>query len=241
MVDAAMEQIYKYIEENDDCQFTLQELKNVITTEHIPDEKTIKKRLIERFHDDIIISTKFGSNTIICFKKINHDVLTENWYDQKYNSKEEQEFHILKAASEIIRRDIRAQVYDNENYTPSDKMLQDVDESIPKSLNFLLSEIILKDKKNNAETIPRYEKKCKSIAHAIISAGRPRSFLSPLHITLAVMFHRKFGSKKVINICHSLGFCASYKEATLYEASATFTAPPEIKPGKGTNIWEALK
>ena len=64
MVDAAMEQIYKYIEENDDCQFTMQELKNVITTEHIPDEKTIKKRLIERFHDDIIISTKFGSNTI---------------------------------------------------------------------------------------------------------------------------------------------------------------------------------
>lgn len=46
MVDAAMEQIYKYIEENDDCQFTMQELKNVITTEHIPDEKTIKKRLI---------------------------------------------------------------------------------------------------------------------------------------------------------------------------------------------------
>lgn len=45
------------------------------------------------------------------------------------------------------------------------------------------------------------------------------------------MFHRKFGSKKVINICDSLGFCASYKEATLYEASATFTAPPEIKPG----------
>lgn len=45
------------------------------------------------------------------------------------------------------------------------------------------------------------------------------------------MFHRKFGSKKVINICNSLGFCASYKEATLYEASATFAAPPEIKPG----------
>ncbi|GFV70974.1 hypothetical protein TNCV_2355181 [Trichonephila clavipes] len=27
------------------------------------------------------------------------------------------------------------------------------------------------------------------------------------------------------------GFCASYKEATLYEASATFATPPEIKPG----------
>ncbi|GFV33718.1 uncharacterized protein TNCV_4568331 [Trichonephila clavipes] len=45
------------------------------------------------------------------------------------------------------------------------------------------------------------------------------------------MFHRKFGSKNVINICHSLGFCASYKKATLYKASATFATPPEIKPG----------
>ena len=36
--------------------------------------------------------------------------------------------------------------------------------------------------------------------------------------------------KKVINICHFLGFCASYKEATLYEASATFADLPEIKP-----------
>ena len=29
-VDAAMEQIYKYIEENDDCQFSLKELKSIL-------------------------------------------------------------------------------------------------------------------------------------------------------------------------------------------------------------------
>lgn len=45
------------------------------------------------------------------------------------------------------------------------------------------------------------------------------------------MLHRKFGSKKIINICNSLGFCASYKEAQLYEASSTFAAPVQIKPG----------
>ena len=137
----------------------MQELKNIITTEHIPDEKTIRKRLIDRYHDDIAISSKFGPNTIMCFKNINHNILTENWYNQKHQNKKEEEFHILKAASEITRRDIRAQVYDNENYTPSDKMLENIDESIPESLNFLLSEKILKDKKNKIETIPTYEKK----------------------------------------------------------------------------------
>lgn len=38
-VDAAMNQIFKYIEE---CQFSLTKLKSVLTTEHIPDVKTIK-------------------------------------------------------------------------------------------------------------------------------------------------------------------------------------------------------
>lgn len=68
-IDAAMEEIYKYIEENEDCQFTMLELKNIITTDHIPDEKTIRKRIIDRNHDDIVISCKFGANTIICTVK----------------------------------------------------------------------------------------------------------------------------------------------------------------------------
>ncbi|GFX57322.1 uncharacterized protein TNCV_3914851 [Trichonephila clavipes] len=136
MIDTAMEQIYTYIEENDDCQFAMQELRNAITTEYIPDEKTIGKRLIDRYHDDIVISCKFGSNNI-CFKKVNHNILTENSYNQKHKSKEE-ELHLLKTASEIIRRDIRAQEYDNESYTPSDKMLENIDDSIPKTFNFLL-------------------------------------------------------------------------------------------------------
>lgn len=69
MVDIAMEQIYKYIEENDDCQFSLQELKNILSTEYIPDDKTIKSRLTSQYGDNIIFSSKFGSNTIICLKK----------------------------------------------------------------------------------------------------------------------------------------------------------------------------
>ncbi|GFX78979.1 uncharacterized protein TNCV_3912671 [Trichonephila clavipes] len=55
MIDTATEQIYTYIEENDD----MQELRNAITTE---DEKIIRKRLIDRYHDNIVISCKFGSN-----------------------------------------------------------------------------------------------------------------------------------------------------------------------------------
>ncbi|GFV62593.1 hypothetical protein TNCV_2528181 [Trichonephila clavipes] len=56
MIDAAIEQIYTYIEENDDCQFTMQELRNAISSEYISDEKTVRKRPIDHYHDDIVIS-----------------------------------------------------------------------------------------------------------------------------------------------------------------------------------------
>lgn len=57
---------------------------------------------------------------------MNHYLLTENWYNHKHNSKEEEEFHVLKAVSEIIWREIRSQVYDNQNCRPSDKMFEDI-------------------------------------------------------------------------------------------------------------------
>ena len=44
-IDAAMAEIYEYIEENEDCQFTMQELKNLITTGYIPDEKNCSKTI----------------------------------------------------------------------------------------------------------------------------------------------------------------------------------------------------
>lgn len=65
-----------------------------------------------------------------------------------------------------------------------------------------------------------------------MSAVRPRSFHSPLHIGLSVMLHRKFGSKRIIiDICNNLGFCSSYNEAQLYEASAALQHEIQIKRG----------
>ncbi|KAK0073843.1 hypothetical protein PV326_013012, partial [Microctonus aethiopoides] len=89
----------------------------------------------------------------------------------KCNNIEDEEFIILQAAREIIRRSIRSQVYCNDYYSDSDKMFTDLDEYIPKPLSYLLSEIILNDKKSKRENISDYENKRKSIAHNIIAAG----------------------------------------------------------------------
>lgn len=100
---------------------------------------------------------------------------------------------------------------------------------IPHSLRLLLSEIICKNKKNIVSYDNKLDKKSTSIAHEIMSAVRPRYFLSPLQVGLSVTLHRKFGSRRIIDICHALGFCTSYNEAQLYEASALFQDPAVLR------------
>ncbi|KAJ8874812.1 hypothetical protein PR048_022701 [Dryococelus australis] len=56
------------------------------------------------------------------------------------------------------------------------------------------------EKKKNTSELENLKRKCVGINHAIISAVRPRSFLSQLQIGLAFTLHRLYGSKHLINM-----------------------------------------
>lgn len=137
----------------------------------------------------------------------------------------------MKSAAEYILTDIRTTVCENQYYPPSDNMIKELNKYIPESLTFFLKNIIYKGKHTNDAAMKHLETKCTSISHAIMSAVRPRLFLSPVQLALAVTLHRKFGSKQIINICNYLGFCSSYYEATLYESSIMYQDPFSLKPG----------
>lgn len=216
------------MENSDDCQFTFSELKATLQ-EYIPDDKTIKYRLEEHYGNDVIISTKSTSQTLVCLRRSHYDILSEMYKQSAVaGNQEEQKLNALKVAADIIRSDIRSMRNYSEQYPASDKMFDNLDAYIPESLQIFLDELILKYKKTNSRS---HKIKCTSIGHAIVCAVRPRSFLSPLHVGLAVTFHRKFGSKRIIDICSNLGFCSSYKEAQLYEASAALKTEIQINPG----------
>jgi len=78
----AMEEIFTYIENSDDCQFTLNELKNVCKTTTV-DNRTIKVRLKLRYGDKIIITEKSGTSTFVCLIDNHHDILNQAWYEKK--------------------------------------------------------------------------------------------------------------------------------------------------------------
>ena len=63
-----------------------------------------------------------------------------------------------------------------------------------------------------------------------MSVVRPRSFKSKLQLGLSVFFHRRFGSKLLIQIFSSFGLCASYNDTLMYEAAAVLYHPPFILP-----------
>lgn len=81
-MNLAMDEIFTYIENSDDCQFTLNELSNVCKTTTL-DNRTIKMRLKIKYGDKLIITEKSGASTFICLKDNHHDILNQAWYEKK--------------------------------------------------------------------------------------------------------------------------------------------------------------
>lgn len=50
---------------------------------------------------------------------------------------------------------------------------------------------------------------------------KPKSCLSPLQLELAAFVYKKYGSRKLIDVLSSLGFCSSYTEAVHFEVPAS--------------------
>lgn len=225
-INSAMDKIFTYIENSDDCQFSLDELKNICEIPTI-DSRTIKMRLKLKYGNKIILTEKPGKVTFICFIDNQHHILNKAWYENKKSNEKEEKFRFLKAAAAIIREDIQSLTFDNSDYPSPNRMFEDIYSVIPESLTYFLEKLILKNKRFKLE---HFKLVCTNISHIIMTAIRPRSFKSKLQLGLSIFFHRRFGSKRLIEIFSSLGLCASYTDTMLYEAAAVFHKPPHILP-----------
>lgn len=67
-IKLSMDEIFDYIENHEYNKFTLKELVEVIK-EYVPDEKTIIKKLIDRYRKNILITRKNNKLTIITILK----------------------------------------------------------------------------------------------------------------------------------------------------------------------------
>lgn len=220
-----------YIERNQsDSQFSLNEMREEFTGD-FPEMQAIKLHLNKRYPEQIqFIHHK--SDVIILFRHQISKQVWRDWYDNQEKDPKVERKRIVEMAGKIILEDIRKTVYDKKNYIIPKFNEDNIYDNIPETLTDFLDILIRSNKKPKSRNKFKWKKRIASISHSIISHARPRSFLSPILLGLSSMIHKKYASKGLIEALSYLGFCASYDETLLFEASIleepdTHTCSPE--------------
>jgi len=104
----------------------------------------MKRRLIQRFGDNIIISSsRIGRPSVICFRDVGKKIIEDSWYNKRAVNEEEEKFRIVKLAAKIIRDDIRSRAYNVQEYPPADDFLHDATSVVPETLNCFMEGILI--------------------------------------------------------------------------------------------------
>ena len=216
-----------YIDSCEEFQFSITALEDIMkklstTHDELYSTKQLKSKLIEHYGSQMIITSETGKETIYTFLDACNNILRENYNDCEFTKE-----HIIDMAATIIQDDIRAKSYDLSKY-PSFRDLSN-DDLVPSNLKRLLDKIITSSPKEPHVALRRKL----AIAHSLIAAVRPRSFISPILLAISVYVNAMHESKQLCDILNSLGFADNYREVhRLYGAILpTEEEPYELSGG----------
>ena len=218
-------ELCSYLDENEECQYSLPELLDYMETFLNGEEgysmKYFKQKLKEHYGDDIIITCIPGKPSIVSFRDSAHKALRQKWITDRETEHINENERIVDMAASILLNDIRLKVYDLGTYSSMENT-ENGDAMIPALLKRFLSAMIDPKGKNSVVAIRRIT----AIAHSIISACRPKSFVSPLLLAIAVYIHRKYASRELIDILSSISFSDDYKEVQRFESGLVSSGEP---------------
>ena len=158
-----------------------------------------------------------------------NSILTNQWYAEREKNAADEVKRVIHTAAMLIRREIRYRVYNREVFPSAEQSAWGNREIVPDRLRLLIYGILKPAKPDSDDK--KHGRKSVTIQHAIISAVRPRSFVSPLHIGLGIHLHRKYGPRVLIDMLSNIRLCASYSEVTNYEAPLTTNAQFTVDKG----------
>ena len=193
-----------FINSSDECQFTIEDFVHAMGDGDIYTGQMLKRKLIEHYKDALWISNVEGKVDIYNFTGMSKATLYEKWYSERKKSNADERIRIVETAAAIIREDIRSRIYSDSEYPASDTDLDDRT-LLPKSLQSLLNGVMISKSASN-------DWKKAAIGQAIISACRPRSFVSPILLSVGVYAHRNFASRELVTKLSKLSFSVDYAE-----------------------------
>ncbi|EFX81166.1 hypothetical protein DAPPUDRAFT_102733 [Daphnia pulex] len=215
-------QAVQYLEEMDEKLFTIKDFRNLMGSYGCEPYSTtyIKSKLLDYFGCDITFFSSDGIHDIICLSASTEKILHAFYLKSEKNklhSAEERKLRTMIEAAKIIIQDLKTINTNSELYDIFQKLESPKDalEFVPVSLQIFLTTII---------TAKSNQSKIASVAQSIMQLACPKTILAPLQIGLAVQLHLLHGSRALIDILHSHGFCSSYNEVLKFERSAAVTS-----------------
>ncbi|KAK3931380.1 Glucans biosynthesis protein D [Frankliniella fusca] len=230
-VDAFLN-LCSYLEQNEECQFTLPDLYSRMGNSedsHCYGAKHLQRLLTEKYKGGIKFFPRQGQSTLYCFSGTANKILTDAWYTQRNHVECNERLRIIETAADIILEDVSSVCFEVDTFPTAEEIQDGGWNNVPRSLRTLLIRLVTRRKKGADQSTSL--RKCNVIGQEIISAMRPRSYVSPLQVGLTVYIHRVFASRQLIDILSSLGKCAPYREAVQFERSVVEHTPPELLPG----------
>ena len=167
----------------------------------------MRRRLVERFGDDIIISQRGNLAGVVTIRATCESVLHGyNKLRREEGDAEEEKAKLLKTAAKLIQSGIRSLECTRDDY-PASSTITSIPNYMPHSLRDFLNVLL----QNNASDLKK-TKKHAPIGQAIVQATRPQVFLAPFQIDLGIQMHHVFGSQFLVDTLHRLGLSCSYDE-----------------------------
>lgn len=138
-VTAALEKLCNFINDSDECQFTLNELmkimKDNLAEETQISQITLRRKPQEEYGDGVIFGSISKRGTIVCFRgtSFNSRLIDGLQKDSTTNEKEKQ-MKIVETAASIILEDIRSTPYNINDYPSLSNFTDGAENDIPETL-----------------------------------------------------------------------------------------------------------
>ena len=177
------------------------------------DIKTMKKKLISHFGENIVIASVQGKSDVVLLRRTATQILHQFHSTRRDENNEDEKARIIRTAAELILTDIKNVSSRKTMIYPSILELESMNFNlnfIPDALRLFLNSLL-----PSASCI-----KIASLGQAVMQAARPRSLISPLQIGLSAQMHHHFASRYLIDTLHHMGFCSSYQETGRFKINS---------------------
>lgn len=146
----AFDKLCEYIENSDECQFTIQELQSIMKgfsgLQETYTDKHLRNLLKERFKDRLLLSNIAGRVNVVCSSDTANKLIDQLHVDKETDPATER-IRIVIAAADIIKEDIQKMQYDSHKYPSIDEIRSGGENLVPESLRFFTNRV-KKIKKN---------------------------------------------------------------------------------------------